>query len=454
MNVNHGEGYPGIKDRSAKQNFAKEGNMNQPELFTETENLFEQLTVKETLRLGFKAVKANGGSPGIDGVTIKEYASRLDEELGQLRKELVSWTYKPEPVRRVEIEKPGGGVRLLGVPCIRDRVVQATLKLLLEPLFDPNFSESSYGFRPGRNQEMAVKAAQGIVRSGKEHVVDIDLSKFFDRINHDRLIEQVRRRIDDKRILRLIGMILRSGVMVDGTFNPTEEGTTQGSPLSPLLSNIILDELDKELERRGLEFCRFADDCNIFLKSQKAAERVMAGISQFIEKRMKLVVNREKSKVALAKYVKFLGMTIFLGSMMISAKSMERAMEKVKELTPRRTHKPLETSLKEINYWYRGWSNYYKMTQYPSQLSSIEAHIRRRLRARLIRNMKRKRSIAIQLKKKGVSSRSVTKAVFANNNWWKLSHTSAAHIAFPNAWFCERTAGAEPASYSIRGDGG
>ena len=428
----------GIKARSAKQKVAKEGNMNQPELFTETENLFEQLAVKETLRLGFKAVKANGGSPGIDGITIKEYASRLDEELVQLQKELVSWTYKPEPVRRVEIEKPGGGVRLLGVPCIRDRVVQATLKLLLEPLFDPHFSESSYGFRPGRNQEMAVKAAQRIVRSGKEHVVDIDLSKFFDRINHDRLIEQLRRKIDDKRILRLIGMTLRSGVMVEGCLVPTEEGTTQGSPLSPLLSNIVLDELDRELEKRGLEFCRFADDCNIFLKSPKAAERVMAGISQFIEKRMKLVVNREKSKVAPAKYVKFLGMTIFLGSMMISAKSMARAMEKVKELTPRRTHKPLETSLKEINNWYRGWSNYYKMTEYPSQLYTVEGHLRRRLRTRLIRNMKRKRNIAIQFRKKGVSNRSISKTVFANNNWWKLSYTSAAHKAFSNEWFSKQ----------------
>jgi len=409
--------------------------MHQLELFTKTENLFEQLTEAGTLRSGFKAVKRNGGSPGVDHISIKEYGSRLDEELDQLKAELLSWSYKPKPVRRVEIPKPGGGVRLLGVPCIRDRVVQASLKLLLEPIFDPDFSDSSYGFRPKRSQEMAVKSARKIVNTGKDYVVDIDLSKFFDRINHDRLISRVKLKIADRRILRIIGLILRSGVMTDGGLVPTKEGTTQGSPLSPLLSNIVLDELDKELESRGLEFCRFADDCNIFLRSHKAANRVMQGVSKFIETKMKLVVNLEKSKVAKADFVKFLGMTIFGGSMMVSSISMKRAMEKVKELTPRGSHKTLEASIKQINSWYRGWSGYYKMTQYPSQLASIEAHIRRRLRTRLIKNMKRRRNIARNLIKRGVNPKSVYKTVYSNKGWWKLSHTNAAHKAFPNLWF-------------------
>jgi len=412
--------------------------MDQLELFTDTEMLFERLCSTDMLRQGFKAVKRNKGSPGTDGITIEEFETTLEEELARLKAELISWTYKPKAVRRVEIPKPGNkGVRLLGVPCIRDRVVQASLKLILEPIFDPGFSESSYGFRPGRHQRQAVEAAQKIVQSGKEHVVDIDLSKFFDRINQDRMLARVKHKVHDKRIIRLIGLTLRSGVEIEGEFQRTDEGTTQGSPLSPLLSNIVLDELDKELERRGFEFCRFADDCNIFFGSRKAADRAMENITRFIEKKMKLVVNQEKSKVRLARHVKFLGMTILMGAITISTQAMTKAMEKVKELTPRGTHKPIEVSIEEINRWYRGWSNYFSMTQYPSQLKRIEAHIRRRLRARFIRNMKRKRTIVKQLIKKGMSKKRVLKTIYSPKSWWALSHTFVASIAFPMKWFTD-----------------
>ena len=242
--------------------------MRQRSLCIDERSLFEKLCGQSNLEAGFKAVKKNGGAPGIDGVTIKEFESRLEEELVQLQLEIASWSYKPSPVRRVEISKPGkgAGARLLGVPCTRDRVVQATIKLLLEPILDLTFSDHSYGFRPGYNQRQAVEAAQRFVKSGKEYVVDIDLSKFFDRVNHDRLIYLLSAHIAGKRILRLIGTILRSGIMKDGMVMLSEEATPQGSPLSPLLSNVVLDELDKELERRGLEFCRFADDCNIFVR--------------------------------------------------------------------------------------------------------------------------------------------------------------------------------------------
>lgn len=409
----------------------------QKNLFVENDDLFDRLCSLEMLRKGFKAVKRNQGSPGIDGVTIEAFESRLDQGLKELKRELENWTYKPQPVRRVEIPKPGksAGVRLLGIPCIRDRVVQATLKQLLEPILDPLFSDNSYGFRPGRNQTQAVKAAQQIAGSGKQYVVDIDLSKFFDRVHHDRLIARLSKIVPDKRILRIIGMTLRSGIMKDGVVTPSKQGTVQGSPLSPLLSNVVLDELDKELERRGLEFCRFADDSNIFVGSHKAAERVMRSISKFIENKLKLVINQDKSKVALSKYVKFLGMTIIAGTIAISAQSINRAMAKVKELTPRGTHVTLAQTIEKINKWYWGWSSYYQMTQYPTQLLKIEAHIRRRLRARLVDQQKSKRNLFKKLVKRGVPRKMAGKAAYSNRRRWALSHTFAVDRAYPNRYF-------------------
>lgn len=409
--------------------------MRKQTLFDLNLSLFEQIYSDDHLREAFREVKRNDGSPGIDGVTIEMFENKIDEELGLLQHEVRSWTYGPKPVRRVEIPKPGGGVRILGVPTIRDRVLQASLRGVLEPILEPTFSANSYGFRPGRNQRQAVEAAQVIIQSGKEYVVDIDLSKFFDRIHHDRLIHRLGTYIEDKRILRLVGMILRSGAMANGVFEATTEGATQGSPLSPLLSNLVLDELDKELERRGLEFCRFADDCNIFVGSQKSADRVMMTVSKFIENRLKLVVNREKSKVAKSSAVKFLGMTIVAGAIAISAASMSRAMTKVKELTPRGTHHSMDINVQKINSWYVGWSNYYGMTEYPSQLVKIEAHIRRRLRARIVSQQKTRRNLFNRLLKRGVSRRQAARTAYSNNRRWALSHKRAVEKAFPNEWF-------------------
>ena len=411
--------------------------MQQPDLFFDRSRLFEHLCDDNYLRAGFRAVKKNKGSPGVDGITISEFESRLDEELGQLQTELKSWTYQPQPVRRVDIPKPGkeDEFRKLGVPSIRDRTIQATLKILLEPIFEPLFSKNSYGFRPGRNQRQAVEAAQQIVAKGKDYCVDIDLSKFFDRVHHDRLIARLSEQVEDKRILRIIGMTLRSGIMKDGVISATTEGTVQGSPLSPLLSNVVLDELDKELERRGLEFCRFADDCNAFVGSRAAAERAMANITRFIEGKLKLVVNREKSKVAPTSKVKFLGMTIVAATIAISAVSLGRAMDRVKELTPRGTSHRLEQTIEEINQWYVGWANYYSMTQYPAQLRKIEAHTRRRLRARLVDQQKSKRNLFKKLVKRGVRRGLAAKQVFSNRRRWALSHTKAVEKAYSNQWF-------------------
>lgn len=407
-------------------------------LFDVNKSLFERITSKENLAEAFRAVRRNKGAPGIDGISVDDFGLHLDEELGLLHQELMNWTYEPKPVRRVEIPKPGGeGVRLLGVPCIRDRVVQTSMKAVLEPIFEAKFSTNSYGFRPGRSQRHAVDAAQKIVSSGKEFVVDIDLSKFFDRVHHDRLVYRLGLEISDKRVLRLIGITLRSGVMVAGVRLPTEEGTTQGSPLSPLLSNVVLDELDKELERRGLDFCRFADDCNIFVGSEKAAERVMGTVTKFIEKRLKLVVNQTKSKVAHSRFVKFLGMTIIAGAVAISLSSMSRAMAKVKDLTPRGTNQTIEQTMSAINEWYVGWSNYYSMTMYPSQLATIEARVRRRLRSRIVGQQKRRRHLFEKLIKRGVSRGLVAKTVYSNRGRWNLSHSRVVERAYPNQWFTE-----------------
>jgi RNA-directed DNA polymerase len=408
----------------------------QLELGFEDKSLFEMILDTSNLKNAFKHVKMNKGAPGIDGITIEEYEQNLEEELNQLKNEVQSWSYKPTPVKRVEIPKPNGkGTRNLGIPIIKDRVLHMAIKQVLEPILDPTFSETSYGFRPGRNQQQAVQEAKRIAESGKEFVVDIDLSKFFDRINHDRLIHRLKTHINDTRILRLIGMILRSGVMINGIKTPTEEGSVQGSPLSPLLSNVVLDELDKELEQRGLEFCRFADDCNIFAKTERAAERIMTSIKKFIEKKLKLKVNEEKSKTAKSDQVKFLAMTIVNGTIAISKAALNKAMEKVKELIPRGTNLRIEQAVEKINSWYRGWASYFKMTQYPAQLKSIEAHIRRRLRARIVSQQKKKRNLIAKLIKRGVAKKQAENTVYTNRKTWALSHTKAVEKAFSNNWF-------------------
>lgn len=401
-------------------------------------SLFEKILNIQNLRTAFALVKKNKGAPGIDGITIQKYEQNLEKELNQLKEEVKSWSYKPTPVKRVEIPKPNGkGTRNLGIPIIKDRVLHMAIKQVIEPILEPTFSKNSYGFRPGRNQQQAVQEAKRIVESGKEFVVDIDLSKFFDRINHDRLIQRLKGHIADTCVLRLIGMILRSGVMIDGIKTPTEEGSVQGSPLSPLLSNVVLDELDKELEQRGLEFCRFADDCNIFVKTERAAERIMTSIKKFIENKLKLKVNEDKSKTAKSDQVKFLGMTIVKGTIAISKAALNKAMEKVKELIPRGTNLAIEQAIEQINSWYRGWASYFKMTQYPAQLKFIEAHIRRRLRARIVSQQKKKRNLVAKLIKRGVAKKQATITVYTNRKTWALSHTKAVEKAYPNRWFSD-----------------
>jgi group II intron reverse transcriptase/maturase len=426
--------------RNRRKSNAKQGEMNKSKQlefkFQPQQDLFEDICAMGTLKEAFKAVKRNKGAPGVDGTTIGKYEEDLVNNLEQLRREVREWRFKPTPVKRVEIPKPGGkGVRLLGIPIVKDRVLHMAIKMVLEPILDPTFSESSFGFRPGKNQQQAVQQAQKIVCSGKEHVVDIDLSKFFDRINHDRLIFRLKRHIEDSRVLRLIGMILRGGIMIDGVKTPSEEGSVQGSPLSPLLSNVVLDELDKELEKRNLEFCRYADDCNIFARTQKGAERLMNSIKKFIETKLKLKVNEEKSKTRKSNEVKFLGMTIVDGAIAIAKAAIKKALEKVKDLIPRGSHLTIKKTMKEVNAWYRGWASYFKMTQYPFQLKVIEAHIRRRLRARIVAQQKRRKHLFSLLLSKGIDKGKAAKAVYTNRGTWNLSHGAAMEHAFPIEWF-------------------
>jgi RNA-directed DNA polymerase len=404
-------------------------------LFNSNRDLFEQVCAEDNLLLAFLDVKSNKGAAGVDGITIEVFETQVLEELAALAKELREWRYKPRPVKRVEIPKAdGNGVRNLGIPCIRDRIVQACLKIVLEPLFEPTFSKSSYGFRPGRRQQDAIAVAQQYVQAGKEWVVDIDLEKFFDTLSQDRLIYRLSLKVTDKRILRLVGMCLRSGVIIDGRKHPTTEGSVQGSPLSPLLSNVVLDELDKELEKRGLAFVRWADDSNIFVGSEKAANRVMTSITKFIELKLKLRINRTKSKVALSKYVKFLGMTIVAGTVAIAAKAMASAMDKVSKLVRTNSPVPVEKSIAKVNEWYVGWANYFAMTQYPIQLLMIEAHVRRRLRARIVRQTKRRNTLYKRLVSRGVKRKTASKNVFSNKGPWKLS-VGSMNLAYSVEWF-------------------
>jgi group II intron reverse transcriptase/maturase len=406
---------------------------------------YEEVSSPAQLLKAWKLVKANRGAPGVDGVTIEEFNANLKGNLKLLSTELQDWNYRPSPVRRVEIPKPGSAEkRKLGIPTVRDRVVQQSLKLSLEPLFEPGFSDSSHGFRPGRGQQTAIAHCKSIMEEGKEWVVDIDLEKFFDRINQDRVIFLLKKQVKDTRILRLIGEIMRSGVLEGEVIKETLEGSPQGSPVSPLLSNIVLDELDKELERRGLSFCRYADDAKIYVGSRKAGQRVMQSISTFIENKLKLKVNQAKSKVGQTADIVFLGFVVTKDFISISKKSYDRAMSKVKELVRRRTHIPLEDQIRTVNQWYRGWAAYYRLTNYPSQLATIEAHIRRRFRAQFVSNQKKRRNLAKKFIKLGVPGRLATSQSYKSRGWWWLSHSRAAEIAWSNAWF--RAQGLTPVS--------
>ena len=393
--------HPGTEQRAEPSPARDEGKSNV--------ELWEQVWERENLTAALKRVESNGGAPGNDGMTVSDLRGYLKEKWLEIRAALESETYKPSPVRRVEIPKPDGGVRLLGIPNVADRLLQQAIAQVLTPIFERKFSPQSYGFRPGRSAHQAIQKAQEYTQEGYEWVVDIDLEKFFDRVNHDMLMARVAREVKDKRVLKLIRAYLESGVMVNGVVMETEEGTPQGGPLSPLLSNIMLDDLDKELEKRGHKFVRYADDCNIYVKTQRAGERVMESVREFLEKKLKLKVNPKKSKVDKAQRVKFLGFSFYKhkGEMLIRVAgwSLERFREKLRRLTKRTRSGKLEEIIREINTYTVGWIGYYRQANTPSVYEGLDGWIRRRLRQMIWKRWKRGTTRYRELVKLGVPKR-------------------------------------------------
>jgi RNA-directed DNA polymerase len=401
--------------------------------------LMEKICDRENLNQAYKRVKANKGAPGVDKMTVDEMRDYIAKHKERLLESLLSGSYQPQPVREVEIPKPGGGVRQLGVPTVIDRLVQQAILQVLQPIFEAKFSESSFGFRPNRSAHQAVKRAQGYVRRGNRIVVDMDLEKFFDRVNHDILMSKLAKVIEDKRLLRIIRAFLNAGIMRQGVCIERVEGTPQGGPLSPLLSNILLDELDKELERRGHRFCRYADDCNVYVKTLQAGERVMESLKQFLKKKLRLKVNEGKSGVSKVTERQFLGFRILQnGKINISKKSEDRVKEAVRTITKRNRGKSLELVISELNKKLGGWVNYFKLIDRPDGLRRLDCWIRRKLRCYRLKQCKKYYSIVKFLLGLGVSAPSAYTTASSGKGWWRLSATPALQQAMSNAWFDEQ----------------
>ncbi len=404
-----------------------------------TDRMMEEICDWGNLKEAMWRVKANKGSAGIDGMTVDELPDYV--ALLVIRDQLLSGTYTPQPVKRVEIPKPDGGVRKLGIPTALDRFVQQAVMQVLQKQWDQTFSDSSYGFRPGRSTHQAVAQAQQYIAAGYGWVVDLDLEKFFDRVNHDKLMGQIAKRVRDKRLLKLIRAFLNAGVMENGLVSPSVEGTPQGGPLSPLLSNIVLDELDRELERRGHRFVRYADDCNIYVRSERAGQRVMDSITRFITQRLKLKVNDKKSAVARPQERKFLGFSFTDGPEIrrrIAPKAVERFKERIREITRRAKSVSLETTMATLAPYMRGWRGYFGFCETPDLLINLTRWVRLRLRAALWRQWKtqrRRRAMLIQL---GVRGRLADNTAGSGHGPWHLAHSKALNVALSNAYFRDR----------------
>ena len=405
---------------------------------------WEAVFARENLQTALKRVESNRGAAGIDGMEVKELRGYLKAHWLEVREALESGKYRPSPVRRVEIPKPDGGVRQLGIPRVLDRFLQQAIAQALTPLFEAVFSPHSYGFRPGRSAHQAVQQAQEYIQEGYEYVVDIDLEKYFDRVNHDMLMARVARVVKDKRVLKLIRAYLESGVMVNGVVMETEEGTPQGGPLSPLLSNIMLDDLDKELEQRGHKFVRYADDCNIYVKTQRAGERVLESVKQYLEKKLKLKVNPKKSKVEKVTKAKFLGFSFWKRKreifIRIAKRTKERYMEKMRYLTRRTRSGTLEGILREVNQYNRGWMAYYRLATTPSVYQELDEWLRRRLRQLLWKRWKHGATRLRELVHLGVPPERA-KMGATGTSPWRMAHCPPVHEALNNAFW--RNAGLE-----------
>lgn len=405
----------------------------------EANQLMEEVVERENMFAALHRVESNKGSSGVDQLRAEDLRSYLKEQWLRIKGELLEGRYKPQPVRGVKIPKPGGmGMRQLGIPTVVDRLIQQALHQVLQPIFDPTFSESSHGFRPNRSAHDAVRQARGHVSEGRRWVVDIDLEKFFDRVNHDVLMARVSRKVKDKRVLKLIRRYLQAGMLEGGLVSPRNEGTPQGGPLSPLLSNILLDELDKELERRGHQFCRYADDCNIYVQSERSAERVMASISRYLHERLRLKVNRKKSAVERPWNRKFLGYSMTRNKyprLKVDKTSAQRMRAKLKDLFRQGRGRNLERFIKELRPVLVGWANYFALSEVKGSFEELDGWIRRRLRCLLWRQWKRPITRERNLKKQGLGELRAWKS--ANNGYGPWWNAGASHMneAFPKKYF-------------------
>jgi len=403
-------------------------------------NIMERIIDHVNLNRAFNQVVSNHGTSGEDGMDIEDFKKWYSKGIEPLRKALLSETYKVSPVVKVEIPKVTGGTRVLGIPTVIDRFIQQAIHQELNKHYEPYFSESSYGFRPGRGAHQAIEQSSKYIKEGKEWVVDIDLENFFDTINHDRLMQRISKRISDKRLLRLIKAFLQAGMMEGGFVEQRISGTPQGGPLSPLLSNIVLDELDRELESRGHSFCRYADDCNIYVKSRKAGERVLEKTVKFIEQKLKLKVNRTKSGVRHCSEVKFLGHTIMSdGKVRVADKSIDRFKDKVRLITKRNRGVRFEQINKELNLLVKGWSEYYKLVNtWLINQRDIDCWIRRKVRCYRLKQCGRKYTIVKLLKSMGCSEKKAWNVAIYSQGWWAMSKKPAVNHAMNVKWFTQQ----------------
>jgi RNA-directed DNA polymerase len=412
--------------------------MHVPERPAGTTRLMEEICDRENMEEALRRVKANKGSAGIDGMTVGGIADYLKQHWPAVRERLLNGTYEPNPVRRVEIPKPDGGVRKLGIPTVLDRLIQQAVMQVLQRQWDGTFSEHSYGFRPGRSAHQAVAQAQQYIVEGHGWCVDLDLEKFFDRVNHDKLMGRIAKRVGDKRLLKLIRAFLNAGVMENGLVSPSVEGTPQGGPLSPLLSNLVLDELDRELERRGHRFVRYADDCNIYVRSERAGQRVMESVTRFIMQELKLKVNEAKSAVARPQERKFLGFSFTVGpevKRIIAPKALDRFKQRIREITRRAKGVSMKTTIEELAPYMRGWRSYFGFCETPYVLLSLTRWVRLRLRAARWRQWKTPRRRREALLELGVRLRLARNTAGSGLGPWHLAKAKALSVGLSNAYF-------------------
>ena len=395
-------------------------------------NLFDRVLAAHNLKLAWKQVRSNKGAAGVDGLQIDDFLDWSKSHWKQCESQLIDGSYRPSPVRRVEIDKPDGGKRLLGIPTVLDRVIQQAITQVLSPIFEPTFSENSFGFRPNRSGQQAVKQVQGLIKQKRRIAVDVDLSKFFDRVNHDLMMSKLSAHIWDKQLLALIGHYLRAGIMDKGRFSPSTKGVPQGGPLSPLLSNILLDSLDKELEQRGHHFARYADDFIILMKSKRAGERVLASISRYLETRLKLVVNTVKSQVVKVTESKFLGFTFSRGSIKWHAKTLHKFKQQVRILTNRNWGVSMRYQLHKLSLYLRGWVNYFGIANVYQECVELDHWIRRRVRMCYWRQWRKPRTKVANLLKRGVCIQAAVGCGTTSKGPWRSSKTPGINQAISN----------------------